>query len=182
VDFLTAVRDNRLPFPRLCREDQLAWLFYESVASHPEPFIRDWFGFELNLRNTLAAINCREIATAAGLNARELIERAVIGRNEVASLLLKSGAPDFSLAGVFREIEAVLSLPRGNLTDFEKGVDALRWRVLDDLTFLSDFSVGVVLSFLAKLDMVRRWASLSAETGRKRLDGLVAGLSGKTTS
>ena len=181
VDFLSAARDNRLPFPSLCREDQLAWLFYDFAALHPQAFIRGWFTFELNLRNTLAALNCRDLAAATGQSAAEWIERTVLCRNEVSALLLKSGAPDFSLSPVFREIDAVLALPRGDPADFEKGVDALRWRVLDDLTFLSDFSIDVVLAFLVKLDMARRWASLSSEAGQRRLAGLVGQLKGKLT-
>lgn len=178
AEFAAAFRENKPPLPHLCAEDQLAWLFYEFAASHPHPFISGWFTFDLNLRNVLAAMNCREMATVSGGQAPELMEKSVLGRNEVAALLLKSGAPDFALSQLFPEIEALSALPAGRLEEREKGLDAIRIRALDDIAFLADFSVDAVFAFLIKLDIVRRWAALDNTAGRARLDELVTRLKG----
>ncbi|OGK03753.1 MAG: hypothetical protein A2519_02060 [Candidatus Raymondbacteria bacterium RIFOXYD12_FULL_49_13] len=176
IDFLSAHKEGRQLFPGLASEDQLAWLFYDTVSDHANQFIREWFLFDLNLRNALTALNCRENAAAAGLPASELIEKAVICRNEVAELLRRSNAPDFSLGTIFREIEEILSFPRERLADFEKSIDLLRWRVLDELVFLRAFAIDAILAFIIKLDIAHRWLRLDPAEGRRMLDGLVSGV------
>jgi hypothetical protein len=175
-EFFAAFREGKQLFPHVSWEDQLAWLFYDSVAEHPNPFIREWFAFDLNLRNVLAALSCREIAASEGTQQAELIEKAVICRNGVADLLRRSNAPDFSLSSIFKEIELILSFPRNNLTELEKSADQLRWRVLDEQVFLRAFKVDAVLAFVVKLNIARRWLKLMPAEGKQMLDELIGGL------
>lgn len=66
----------------------------------------------------------------------------------------------------------MISLGRESLTDFEKGLDTLRWDVLNELTSYSYFHIETILAFLIKLIMVERWKQLDSTAGREKLDRL----------
>jgi uncharacterized protein YlaN (UPF0358 family) len=173
--FLEAHHENHPLFPGLIVRDQLNWLFFDEVTSHSNSFIREWYTFELNIRNLAAGINSRkglkhfdELATERD----RAISSVVIGRNDVAEQILRSSAPDFGLSSILPWTERVLAFSRGTLLDFEKGLDSIRWETLSDLTAFSYFGIEKVLAFAIKLAMVERWKALDPETGRERLEKL----------
>ena len=57
--FIQAQKESRQLFPEVSAEDQLNWLFYDEVTQHDNPFIAEWFTFELNLRNFLAGVTIK---------------------------------------------------------------------------------------------------------------------------
>jgi hypothetical protein len=165
VWFIEAFRESKSLFPNLSREDQLNWLFYDWLRESRNEFIREWFTFELDLRNLITGLNCRIY--------KRPLEANIICRNDVAELILKSNAPDFSLAPVFPWVERVLSLNRENLVEYEKSLDNLRWEFLNDLTIFSYFQIETIISYCIKLYMVERWNLLKPETGKEMFDRLV---------
>lgn len=169
--FIEAYREGRQLFAGLTSEDQLSWLFYDEMGSHPNGFIREWFTFELNLRNVLAGLNCRKMAGVEG--SPYSLESSVIGRNEVAELILKSNAPDFSLSSLFPWVEEILTFGDEDLVAFQNSVDTLRWNVLNELTVFSYFRIETILAFCVKLGMVERWLRLDPEAGKKKLERLI---------
>ncbi len=174
--FLEAHRENRQLFPGLVAADQLSWLFYEEVTEHENEFVREWFSFELNLRNVMAAVNCRknlEHVDALGTDRDRPVNFTVVGRNDVAEAVLRSTAPDFGLSGSMSWVEKAIALSRGNLTEMEKGLDDIRWDMLNELTVFTYFQVETVAAFALKLLIVERWMKLDAITGRAKLDRLV---------
>jgi hypothetical protein len=182
--FLEAHRENRPPAPGLTPPDQLAWFFYEEMTAKTDPFIGEWYTFDSNLRNVIAGVNCRK-----GLDHLEDLstdrEKAafavVIGRDEVAEAILRSNAPDFGLSAVFPWADRIINLSRGPLNEFEKGIDTLRWDILNDLTLMSYFRAETVFAFFIKLTIVERWLALDPETGREHLDRLLDELSASYT-
>ncbi|MFP4164929.1 MAG: DUF2764 family protein [Chitinispirillaceae bacterium] len=174
--FIRAYRDNRQLYSGLVAADQLNWLFYEAMSESKSEYIRDWFSFDLNLRNVLAAVNCRKHlehvdALAAGRDGAAAF--TIIGRNEIAEAILRSTASDFGLSAALPWLERVLALSKGGLTVMEKGIDELRWEMADELTPLSYFGVETVAAFTIKLMLVERWAKLDAAVGRSKLERLV---------
>jgi hypothetical protein len=174
--FLAAHRDNRSPAPGLTPADQLAWFFHEAMADEENEFIREWFAFDLQLRNIVAGINCRkgldhieELSTERD----KPVAAVIVGRDDIADALLRSNAPDFGLASVLPWAERLFSLSRGPVEEFEKGVDTLRWDILDEMTISSHFRAETVFAFFIKLTIVERWLSLDPETGRERLERLL---------
>jgi len=175
--FLEAYKSEKLPFPNLLPQDQLAWLYYDELTSHPEPFIRQWFSFDLNLRNLLAAINMRKMEAEAQEGAPELsLSKYIICRNDFSQQLLKSRAPDFSLSVEHRWVEKIISLNRQNLVEFEKSIDQLRWQTVNELTVFSGFQIETILAFCIKLESVERWQRLKPDVGEEMLGRLLAGL------
>jgi len=87
---------------------------------------------------------------------------------------LRSSSPDFGLSGAFPWVDKVIALGRGGLTDMEKGIDDLRWEVLNDMTmFIPFFRVETVAAFVQKLLIVERWIKLEPAAGKARLDKLI---------
>ncbi len=173
--FLEAYKESRQVFPGLINRDQLNWLFFDEVIANNNAFIKEWFTFELNLRNLVAGINSRkglkhfdEMATERD----RAVSTMIIGRNDVAELILRSNAPDFGLSSILPWTEKVLAISRGNLLEMEKGLDSLRWEMLNDMTTFSYFGIEKVLAFSIKLAIVERWKVLDPKTGRERLEML----------
>lgn len=175
--FLEERKEEKPLHPECILEDQLQWHFYEQVCSHPNSFIRDYYSFERDLRNILAAINHRKLTVAdAALASSLVLSHAIIGRNDLAQQLLKSNAPDFGLAAQWRWTEAIFSLEPDETVDFEKAIDQLRWENLDELTVSSGFQVETICAFLIKLTLVERWHSLDPKEGEHLRDKLLAEL------
>jgi hypothetical protein len=182
--FIDAYRENRSPAPGLVPRDQLAWFFYEEMTCRHDPFIRKWYRFDLQLRNIIAGINCRrEFAHLEELATER--ERAasvvVVGRDDVAEAVLRSNAPDFGLSQQLPWVERLVTLSRGQLHEFEKGIDTLRWDILDEMTLFSYFSAETVFAYFIKLTIVERWLALDPQTGKEQLDRLLDELKGSYT-
>ncbi len=165
VSLIEAFHESKPIFPPLSWEDQLSWLFYDWAAEHASAFIREWFVFELNLRNLLVGLNCRKF--------KKPLEQFILCRNEISELILKSSAPDFSLYPVFPVVESVLTMDLLDMVEREKALDMLRWQVVDEMTLFSYFEIETILAFCLKLAMVERWDMLKPETGKTFFEQLV---------
>jgi hypothetical protein len=174
--FLVAHREGRSPHPGLSVADQLAWFFYEAMTVLENDFIREWYSFDLRLRNVLAAFACRrnlQHLDALAIDRDAAASMVVIGRDEVAEAVLRSNAPDFGLSAQHPWVERVLGLSKSKPIEFEKGVDTLRWDMLSDMTIATYFQAETVFAFYIKLTMVERWRALDPAAGRERLDKLL---------
>ena len=174
--FLEGYRENRPPAPHLTSRDQLAWYFYETMGNSSEPFIKEWYTFDLQLRNLLAGINCRKDFAHLDALATEREKAAsvlLIGRGDIAEAILRSNAPDFGLSTQVPWVDRLIGLSRGPVKEFEKGIDTLRWEMLDEMTLFSYFRAATVFAFFIKLTIVERWQTLDPKTGREYLDRLL---------
>lgn len=179
--YLAAHKENRQLFPGLSALDQLTWLYYDEMAESQSEFLRNWCEFDINLRNVLVGVNLRkELGHVEALaNDRDRpAALTVVGRGEAAEAVLRSTAPDFGLGSSFGWIERVNALSRGSLVEFEKGLDELRWGVIEDMTPLNYFSAESVAGFVVKLLIVYRWMKLDPAEGKAKLDKLVSELMG----
>ncbi|MFW5960497.1 MAG: DUF2764 family protein [Chitinivibrionales bacterium] len=157
-------------------EDRINALFYEEMASHENPFIREWFSFERDLRNILSGLKIRKFREL-GLK-EDFIdpEAALIGDTEVSEAVKRSSSPDFSLSNSFDYIEELLSLEGMNPLDKEWKIDLIKWKFLDEITLFSYFEIETILAFTIKLGMINRWQRLTEEKGEERLESIIAGL------
>ena len=156
--FYSAYRDENSPLDGASQEDYLAGLYYDYAMQCDNRFLREWFEFNLNLRNLLTATACRR----HGFDTQHL----VVGGNEVARALRKSNARDFGLAGQFDELETVLHIAdEPNLLTREQQLDALKWQWLDEHTFFNYFSVERILALVLKCQLLNRWKPLTQERG-----------------
>jgi hypothetical protein len=174
--FLESYHENKPVFQGLTWEDQLCWLFYEEVATGNNQFLRDWFSLDMDLRNLIAGINSRKgLAHIEALSSERdrSITSLIVGRNEVAELILRSNAADFGFSGVLPWVDKVLGLKHDSLVEFEKGIDSIRWDLLNQMTVFSYFNVDQILAFAVKLLMAERWRKLDPVDGKKNFERIL---------
>ena len=149
---LSSDRDNALYDTLLSgyEEENLTPEFYKSVLSHPNSFLRDFFRFDLNVRNT---------------KVRYLNER--LGRPLDKDIVLEGEEG-------FEEADAVRSVLQGtDLLMREMELDKLMWKKIDELNLFDYFNVNVLLGYIAKLKIIDRWLSLDEKKGREMFRRLV---------
>ena len=132
--------------------------FYAAALRHRNRFLREYFRFDLNLRN----------AKVRYLNAQ-------LGRDPDMDVMTGEDpeAEDVDIDG-FRftggEFEEALKvdniLADKDLVSREKGLDDLLWDKIDGLSTFHYFDIEAVLAYIAKLHIVTRWLNLDEEVGR----------------
>jgi len=68
------------------------------------------------------------------------------------------------------------AMAKANPLAREMGLDAARWKFVDELALADAFGLTAVLAFAVKLRLVARWATLEEAAGRERLEELVSQL------
>lgn len=140
--------------------------FYAEALSHPVKFIREYFRFDLNLRNS----KVHYLNTALGRSPEQDI---MDGKGEETEDGLDIDLYRFR-GGEFEEsakAEAALALP--SLLDREQALDDITWGKVDSLSTFHYFDLTAVLSYIAKLHIVDRWLALDKEKGMERFRKLV---------
>lgn len=157
---ITAYKSETPVFEGLPWEDQLTWLFYNYLGNCSNKFLREWFEFDLNLKNIVAGFNTRKHKLKG--------DKYFIGDNYVVQAVRKSTLKDFGLGNDFEHMERLISIQENeNLLEREKAMDTMRWEFLDDRNTFNYFTIEVLLAYVIKLQMVQRWLEMDYETGKE---------------
>ena len=131
-------------------EEELNEEFYLSAAKYPNDFIKEYFNFDLNIRNT-----------------KVLYLNKALGRDLNKDVIPING-------GNFDEEKKLENLlESSDIIERERGIDNLIWDKIDSLTKFHYFDIHTVLGFLAKLHIIDRWYKLDEEKGREMFKKLV---------
>ena len=163
-----AVQDRKAELS-LSDEDFRTQLLYEQGLKCKNKFVREWFAFNMDVNNVLAA--------AVAIKHNMDVSKVVVGDNEVAQELRKGGSlgKNARLAALVPDLKEVAEIAEiGNLLDREKHIDALRWQWLEDRTLFEVFNIEAVLAYYLKASILHRWDSLTVEEGEKVFRDLVA--------
>lgn len=167
--FLTAYNSETPIYGQYSWENQLTWLFYQEAINHSNGFLREWYTFDLHLKNILAALNCRK----HGFNPEE----EILGEDELATAFKKSSSADFGLGRTLPYLDKLVHIfDNANQQEREKNIDALRWGFVEQNLFFQYFSIEKILGYLIRLRIAERWLRLDGETGRARLKQIYADL------
>ena len=132
--------------------------FYAAALRHRNRFLREYFRFDLNLRNA----KVRYLNAQLG---REPDQDVMTGEDPEAEDVDIDG---FRFTG--GEFEEALKvdniLADKDLVSREKGLDDLLWDKIDGLSTFHYFDIEAVLAYIAKLHIVTRWLNLDEEVGR----------------
>lgn len=130
--------------------DSLDAPFYEEALHGGNRFLREYFRFDLNLRNAKVRYLNRQLARDA--------EQDVLGID----------------GGEFEEASKVDAVLQGtDLIAREKGLDDLTWAKVDSLSTFHYFDLTAVLAYVAKLHIADRWLALDEARGRELFRKLV---------
>lgn len=134
--------------------EKLDAAFYKKAEKHSNRFIRDYFKYDLGVRNAKV----------------EYLNRN-LGRPGSADIV--NPDPEQELPE-FERREEVDSILEGNdILARERGLDDFYWKVVDELTVMDVFDLNIILAFVVKLKMVERWIRLDEATGRDLFRKLV---------
>ena len=132
------------------RDESLTESFYRDALSSGNSFIREYFTFDLNVRN----------AKVRYLN-------KALGRPEDKDII-DIRTEEFEKAA---EVEQILL--GKDIIAREKAIDDLYWEKLDELSLMHYFDMNVIMAFILKLHIIDRWHILDENTGREMFKKLV---------
>lgn len=133
--------------------------FYRKALTHRNRFIREFFSFDLSLRNAKVEYLNKALDRPKG--------KDILDLNDDEDMA-------FVPCGEFEEAAKADSILYGeDLLARERGLDELIWEKTDALTTFDYFDIEAVLGFLAKLNIVSRWFLLDEATGREFFRKLV---------
>jgi len=139
-------------------EENLNNHFYRAAKKSKTKFIREYFTFDLELRNFQTAY----IARKNSLDPTDYL----IGKSEVTEQLKTSKAPDFGLS-LYSDSASVIFkiLGNNNILEREQLLDKLRWNKANEICTFSYFDINAILSFLLKASIIKRWYKLDKKKG-----------------
>lgn len=132
------------------KDESLNQEFYENALKNGNSFIRDYFTFDLNVRNGKAAF----------------INKAFDRPADQDQIKIDTG--EFPEAA---KLDAALASP--DLLSRERALDQLMWDKITELTTFNYFDLDAVLGFISKLRIISRWLNLDEKTGRAMFHSLI---------
>ena len=143
-------------------KDQIGLEFYKEALSHRLGFIREFFQFDLNVRNQ----KVRYLNHALG---REPEKDILSLRDpEAEDTGLEPEAPEFKEETRLQNI-----LEGKDILARERGIDDLYWEKIDEITLFDYLNFDKILGIMVKMMIIRRWLILDEETGRQMFKRLV---------
>ncbi len=132
------------------KDENLTKEFYEAALKDSDRFIKEYFTFDLNVRNGKARF----------LN--KAFERPL----DQDTITLDTGGFAES-----QRLEEALNAP--DLLSRERGLDSLMWDKINEITTFNYFDLDAILGFIARLRIIGRWFALDEKTGREMFRRLV---------
>lgn len=132
--------------------------FYQKALKAKNSFIRDYFKFDLNVRNAKVRYLNRALERPADTD------------------VFMEAEGEFEEA---QKLDAVLN--QEDILSRERGMDDLMWSKIESITTFDYFDINVILGFIARLNIVARWLKLDSETGKQMFARLVEGVRGSYT-
>lgn len=132
------------------KDGNLVREFYEKALESNCRFIREYFTFDLNVRNGKARFLNKAFGRPADQDTICIVDS------------------EFEEAAALDE-----ALNAGDLLSRERGMDQLMWDKISQITIFDYFDLDAVLAFIAKLKIIDRWLALDEEAGREMFRKLV---------
>ena len=148
--------------------------FYCKALHHRNRFIREYFRFDLNLRNA----KVRFLNATLG---REPEEDVITGDGSAMDFIndhLDTDLRRFN-GGEFEESLRLADILAGeDMLEREKKLDEIVWDKINALTVFNYFDIEAVLGYVAKLHIADRWLVLDEQAGREKFAQLVKEVKG----
>ena len=142
-------------------DENLNQEFYAKALVHSDTFVREYFRFDLNIRNAKVKYLNKALGRPADKDILSFGE-------DTDQRVLDAVEAEFEEAA---DLETILN--SGDILSRERGIDDLMWEKISDLTTFNYFDIDAVLGFITKLNIVARWYKLDEQTGREMFKKLV---------
>lgn len=140
--------------------------FYARALAHPLKFVREFFRFDLNLRNAKVRYLNRELGRPAD-------QDLITGQGTEEDEDLDIDGYRFNGGEFEEEMKVEAALADDSLLGREKALDDIMWEKIAGLETFHYFDLTAVLAYIAKLHIVNRWLALDQEKGRALFRQLV---------
>ena len=124
--------------------------FYNNVTRLKSRFLNEYFSLDRNIRN----------AQVRFLAAKESFDESKYTIGDVDTSYEE-----------YPQLLQIFETP--NIFERELQLDNFKWNKISDLTMYHYFDMDVILAFLAKAKIVKRWLDLDKESGAKLFEELV---------
>ncbi len=145
--------------------------FYAQALKSPNRFIREYFRFDLNLRNAKVRYLNRVLGRAEE-------QDVITGKGDEFEEGLDIDGYRFTGGEFEEELKVQNALESASLLDREQYLDNICWEKISDLETFHYFDITAVLAYIAKLHIVDRWLALDEEKGRELFRKLVQEVKG----
>ena len=135
-------------------QDTLGRDFYLKALSHRDRFIREYFAFDLNLRN-----------------AKVRYINGALGRAPMQDIVVLDQSEDAQQPEPDPELDAVFVAD--DLIQRERKIDDFIWEKVENMVLMELFTMDRILAFIVKLRIIDRWMKLDENTGREMFRVLV---------
>ena len=143
-------------------KEKIGLEFYKEALSHRLGFIREFFTFDLNVRNQ----KVRYLNQALGRAAEKDI--LTLRDPEAEETGLEPEEPEFKESAKLQTI-----LEGHDILARERGIDDLYWDKIDEITLFDYLNFDKILGIAVKMMIIRRWLILDEEAGREMFKKLV---------
>lgn len=159
----------------LSLEDYLAQLYYAEAVSSSNKFLSEWFRLNQTIRNVMAVYTCRRLGWS--------VDQFVVGDGYIECQLKTSKSKDFDLSEDLPYISQIIQIAEElNITRRERMIDLLKWRWLEEATFVKVFDIDSLLAYYIRLGIIERWLKLDEKQGEQRFRSLVMGLKAESNA
>lgn len=146
--------------------ENLTGHFYREVFKSRNRFLKEYFRYDLDIRNI-------QVAYVARINSSDALEY-ITGTGALAESLLTSRAADFGAGEFFEDSARLFAILGGNnILDREQNIDLMRWKKATEIATFNYFDIDYLLCFITKLMIVKRWDSLDKKVGAELFRKLV---------
>ena len=153
-------------------EDDILLSYYNYTIRTDQAELRAWYQLNLDLQSLMTAL----VARKNGWNVADYLT----GEGEFFDTLRTSTAPDFGLAASMPFVADVIKIAdETDPVEKEKKMDALKWAWLDEHTFFDPFDITALIAYLARTELLDRWALLDVEQGKARFTEIIENLRGE---
>ncbi len=143
-------------------KEKIGQEFYKEALGHGNAFIRDFFQFDLNVRNA----KVRYLNQALGRD--PLKDVLSLTDPDADDMGMEIEEPEFKEAA---RLQAILE--GSDILARERGIDDLYWDKIDELTLFDYLNFDRILGVVVKMMIIRRWLLLDEQTGREMFKRLV---------
>lgn len=143
-------------------KERIGLEFYREALSHRIGFIRNFFEFDLNVRNRKVRYLNEALGRAPEKDILKLTDP------EAEETGLEPEEPEFKEGDRLRKI-----LEGKDILARERGIDDLYWEKIDELTLFDYMNFDRILGIIVKMMIIRRWLILDEQTGREMFKKLV---------
>ena len=143
-------------------KEKIGLEFYKEALAHRSAFIREFFQFDLNVRNA----KVRYLNEALGRDPQKDV--LTMTDPDAEELGIETEEPEFKEAA---RLQAILE--GKDILARERGIDDLYWDKIDEITLFDYLNFSKILGMVVKMMIIRRWLILDEERGREMFKRLV---------